>query len=96
MYNLHPVIHDNLRPEKPPKPFVRSPKKVKRVKGLEDELEEEGDGEGVNDKDRGVDGVGESRKKTRKRKARKSTGTIYPVIDEYLASRTDNDQMSRN
>ena len=24
IYNLHPVIHDNLRPEKPPKPFPRA------------------------------------------------------------------------
>ena len=23
MYGLHPVIHENLRPEKPPKPFPR-------------------------------------------------------------------------
>ncbi|KAK7682808.1 hypothetical protein QCA50_014192 [Cerrena zonata] len=84
VYNLHPVIHENLRPEKPPKPFVRSPKKVKRVKGLEDELEEEGDGEGVNDKDGGVDGVGESRKKTRKRKARKSTDVAQPEADTLV------------
>ncbi len=24
IYNLHPVIHENLRPEKPPKPFPRA------------------------------------------------------------------------
>ncbi len=24
VYNLHPVIHENLRPEKPPKPFPRA------------------------------------------------------------------------
>ena len=24
LYNLHPVIHENLRPEKPPKPFPRA------------------------------------------------------------------------
>ncbi|KAI0752598.1 UV-endonuclease UvdE-domain-containing protein [Daedaleopsis nitida] len=24
IYNLHPVVHENLRPEKPPKPFPRS------------------------------------------------------------------------
>ena len=24
IYNLHPVIHDNLRPEKLPKPFPRA------------------------------------------------------------------------
>ena len=35
IYNLHPVIHENLRPEKPAKPFPRMLKEEAAAAGTE-------------------------------------------------------------
>ncbi|KAI0786945.1 UV-endonuclease UvdE-domain-containing protein [Abortiporus biennis] len=59
IYNLHPVIHDNLRPEKPPKLFVRN--------NVTDEADGMADGE---DEGIAVDVEAKKPKSPRKRKAR--------------------------
>ena len=44
IYGLEDVIHENLRPEKPPKPFVRGPGSRARGKGADgDEGEDDGE-----------------------------------------------------
>ena len=46
IYELEEVIHENLRPEKPPKPFVRGPGSRARAKGVDGDVGED-DGEDV-------------------------------------------------
>ncbi|TCD60653.1 hypothetical protein EIP91_009728, partial [Steccherinum ochraceum] len=78
IYNLHPVAYENLRPEKPPKPFVRSAKSQAVIDGLaageedgEAEVEADGDGEPIGRRTRSGSGSGKGKGKESKGKESK-------------------------